>query len=173
MGKKTLTVSAEICAQYSRFETYAYIVSLLSVLASCLSIVICVASRSSDARAFLRSFSLQVQSSDGIVGQDMTHMVLFTLASTAVPPEIRGLTFSALATIYQDCSPKDAIEGWGLVESTGFLPIYKLQQYPTQITENDVPSITFPTVQVSSHLRSRMFSVSHQANYFVFRRPDQ
>ena len=123
---------------------------LCEVLSSCLSVIICVASRSSAARDFLRNFALQVQSQDGIIGHDSTPMVLFTLAVTAVPPEIRGLTFSALATIYQDCSREEAVKAWGVVESSGFLPIYKLQQYPTQITENEVPVIEFPTVRVSS-----------------------
>lgn len=114
------------------------------LLLTSLSLFKAIASRSAEARPHIRTLSLAVESSDGIVGQDSTLMVLFTLAATPVSPEIRGHIFSTIAAILQDCNEDEALKAWDIVESSGFLPIYKLQQFPTAIGENEAPSIGFP-----------------------------
>ena len=115
------------------------------LLSACLSLLEAVASRSSAARTYLRNLSLPVESSDGILGRDSTLLVLFTLATAPIAPKIRGLVFTTIAAILDDCSQEEALNAWNIVESSGFLPIYKLQQYPTEIGENEVPRISFPT----------------------------
>lgn len=115
------------------------------LLVACLELFTSIASRCADARTYLRGFYLEVESNtEGMVGRDTTLMVLFTLAATPVSPEIRGHVFSAIAVILQDCSEDEALNAWDIVESSGFLPIYKLQQFPTAIGENEAPGIGFP-----------------------------
>lgn len=113
-------------------------------LGAALCLVECIASRSSTARSFLRNLKMDVESGGVAFKPLPSTRVLFALASSAIAPELRGLVFSVIASVHQDCSREEALEAWDLVESYGFLPIYKLQQFPTAINENDAPKLKFP-----------------------------
>ena len=114
------------------------------ILQSHLSLIVAVASRSADAREYLRALTLPVQSAEGVIGADAMTMVLFTLAATPISPELRGQVFECLGSILVGCTQEEALTAWQLVESSGIIPIWKLEQYPTGIREGVVPGLSFP-----------------------------
>ena len=127
------------------------------ILSSHLMLVESIASKSSGARDFLRNLNLPITSGESAVGQDSLFMVLFSLTSAPISPELRGLVFESLASIIDGCSEKQVNDAWACVEDYGILPIDKLLVYTTPIPEGGAPRILFPP---SSTARVSLFDVS-------------
>lgn len=90
-------------------------------------------------------------------GQDSTLMVLFTLAVTALAPDVRGKVFCTLAELLntdsvfldeqqnkqiQECAGK----AWELLEACQILPIHLLEQYSSAspLESQNVTGLAFP-----------------------------
>ncbi|KAL7580005.1 hypothetical protein ACA910_004995 [Epithemia clementina (nom. ined.)] len=114
------------------------------ILSSHLMLVESVASRSANARAFLRLLTLPIVSSESAVGQDSLWMILFSLTSAPLSPELRGLVFEALAATMDGSSEEELKHAWTCIEDYGILPIDKLLVYTTPIPEGGAPRIAFP-----------------------------
>lgn len=119
-----------------------------------LAVISTVVSRSPAARLAVLALSIPVEDR-GMVGQDATLLILFTLAVMPLSPEVRGSVFSAIANLVNNdgANPqqqlelrKAALEGWEMLEQCQVLPIHRLDQYPSvpEADAHKIPSLSFP-----------------------------
>ena len=105
-----------------------------NTLVSILCLVSNVASKCNVARDCILGIQLPVQDYNGHY-QDGCLEILFALLTTSISPEIRGLTFMAIANLLQPSSSenkgKSAMgkRAWDLLECCQFIPIKFLSQY--------------------------------------------
>ena len=112
------------------------------ILGSHLRLIEVVASRSPEAREYLRKMELPGQQSS--IDRDSFKEVLFTLSALPMSPELRGLVFEAIASITAGSSMSEVRDAWNYVEDLGILPIHKLLVYPMPVNEATAPCIMFP-----------------------------
>ncbi len=107
-----------------------------NALASLLSLISNVAARCPIAREYILDIQLPVPGPDGVSEsmQDGCLEILFSLLTTDIPPDIRGLTFMAIANLIQS-KPGDigkspvGKKAWELMECCQFVPIKYLSRY--------------------------------------------
>jgi hypothetical protein len=133
-----------------------YLLSLLNLISS-------VAARAPASRLEILGMKLPVtaENSTTIVANDPTLNILFSLATAQLPPEIRGATFTAIASLLytKSCKEEDAkkirefaASAWELVESCQVLPIILLDQYPQATNEEltrHISGMKFPVTSLS------------------------
>ena len=143
------------------------------ILSSHLMLVEAVARSSVEARSFLRKLTLPIVSTESAVGQDSLWMILFSLTSAPVSPELRGLVFEALASIVDGSELEDIKQAWSCVEDYGILPIDKLLVYTNPIPGGIAPRISFPpssTARVSGTDNHLLYPSLFSALYSTFQR---
>ena len=132
-------------------------------LLSLLNLISNVASKSPESRVQLLSLQLAIksESSSTFFGNDATLNILFSFGTAPLPPEIRGMTFTAIANLLNNDSlgTEDrtkmldfSLKAWELVESCQVLPILLLDQYPQVVGEEMLRSkngIKFPASSTS------------------------
>jgi len=107
-----------------------------NALTSLLSLISNVAARCPAAREYILDIQLPVPGTDGVsdILQDGCLEILFSLLTTEIPPDIRGLTFMAIANLLQS-KPGDTgkspmgKKAWELMECCQFVPVKYLSRY--------------------------------------------
>lgn len=133
-----------------------YLLSLLNLISN-------VASKSSVSRLQILSMQLPitVESSNTVVGNDTTLTILFALVTAPLPPEIRGMTFTAISNLLKndglslEASTKlreFVTKAWELVESCQVVPVMLLDQYTQAAGEGmlrNTSGLRFPVSSTS------------------------
>jgi Nuclear pore complex scaffold, nucleoporins 186/192/205 len=125
-----------------------------------------LAKNSVAARLAILSVQIPVPVADrrDIMVQGPTLRTLFSLACTALSPEVRGAVFDTIAVLLlpvkdgkrAEESKEMAMLAWELLEETQLLPIYLLDQYPStkNVDVYSAPRLSFPpSSTVVSHTR--------------------
>lgn len=132
-----------------------YLLSLLGLVSS-------VSSKSPKSRLEILSMKLPIKTpnSNTVLGSDPTLNIMFSLLTGPLPPEVRGASLAAIASLLcteglheeEKSRMRDfAASAWALVESCQILPIILLDQYP-QAVRGATPKISglnFPASSVS------------------------
>jgi len=114
-----------------------YLLSLLGLISS-------VGAKSPASRLTILSMQLPIKThnSNTVLGSDPTLNILFSLLTAPLPPEVRGATLVAIASLLgidgldaEETTKmrKFAGNAWVLVESCQILPIFLLDQYPQAV----------------------------------------
>ena len=154
VGGSTKSASASKPAEIGDTNTF-YLLSLLELVSS-------VSAKSPKSRLEVLSLKLPIknQNSSTVLGSDPTLNILFSLLTGPLPPEVRGATLAAAASLLStDGLNEDergkmrefATSAWMLVESCQILPIMLLDQYPQGMgggTPN-ASGLNFPASSVS------------------------
>ena len=129
------------------------------ILLSHLALISNVASRNATARSAILSVDLPIHSqntgSRAMVGQDSTLTILFSLAVTALAPEVRGKVFSSIADLVsldgalneqREHIRRAATKSWELLEAYQVLPIHLFEQFSSVRSTgvSGIPGLTFP-----------------------------
>jgi hypothetical protein len=139
---RSIAAASDLTAE-SSFVLAAHLMVLSKVCRGCPS-----------ARSFLLGSDVHLQGSGysgsaDIMDQDSTLVILFSLAVSPLPPEIRGGVFHALASLLST-DPKEqafskiqesAVTAWQILDQCQILPIYLLDQYSTGIEKDARSSI--------------------------------
>jgi hypothetical protein len=113
------------------------------IVTSLLTLMSNVAKSSPSSRLAIIDTSLPIKGPrrNEIIGHDNPLMILLTFASQAVSPEIRGATFTTIASLLsldgasseeRERLNKVAVQVWDVLDSCQILPIYLLEQYPSE-----------------------------------------
>jgi hypothetical protein len=110
-----------------------------------------VAAKSSVARSEILSIKVAAPGSNDVTSsmvlggiEDDPLTILFSLLTVPIPPNVRGLTFVAIANLIRCKTTNESANigrrGWDLLEACRILPIGLLSQYPPLLEDRSVSS---------------------------------